>query len=474
MNLTNLLDYSNSIYGLGEKINRIERDNVKCDTKAPTVLKMLICGIFTGADSLNIMQHMYADKEKLRKSLFEKKEFIPKMTATRDCINDVDVNKITNIHYSMLNDMKANKVFENHKYRNTRVAIVDGVESFETHKTIEGLHKREHTDGSVGYYYKSLGISYLTDDFSIMLDLVPFRKNEMKDLKGDNDKIKSEGEITVLKRSIPILTEYKIEMAVMDAMFLNAPCLNAIKKENIEAVIRLKDERRSIYKDAKGLFDTTEAIKEYEIIEVKERKIIKYSKDSKKRNTDETETYIYTRDVTSSTLNKPTVKSNKTVEHPKKTVTKKVTEKVIKRVEVWSDIFQLDGYNYNNGYVRVIKTRETVIESNHEKSKEMYLVTTKLEEDLEFIIDLMHKRWTIELNCFRTLKSRYNMDHLYVGTNRAIQIITYLIMIVFNLIELYFNVHTRKYKKKINFKYILQNFKEELLSSEEFYKLFIT
>ena len=63
------------------------------------------------------------------------------------------------------------------------------------------------------------------------------------------------------------------------------------------------------------------------------------------------------------------------------------------------------------------------------------------------------------------------MDHLYIGTNNAIQIMTYLIMIVFNLIELYFNIHTKKYKKKINFKLLLQDFKEELLSGVELYKI---
>ena len=116
-----------------------------------------------------------------------------------------------------------------------------------------------------------------------------------------------------------------------------------------------------------------------------------------------------------------------------------------------------------NGYVRVIKTEENVILKGKEATKEMYLITIKLDEDIEFIVDLMHKRWTIELNCFKTLKSRFHMDHLYVGTNNAIQIITYLMMIVFNLIALYFNVHTRKHKRKINLKQVLDDFRESLL-----------
>ena len=40
--------------------------------------------------------------------------------------------------------MKKNKVFENRKYRGSEVALIDGVESFETHKDIRGLHIRNH------------------------------------------------------------------------------------------------------------------------------------------------------------------------------------------------------------------------------------------------------------------------------------------------------------------------------------------
>ena len=474
MNLIKLLDYSNIIYGLGDKINRIKRGNERSLTKASTALKMTMCGIFTSSDSMNGMQHIYATKDKVRKSLFSKKEFIPKTTATRDAINDINVSDVFELHKSMLSTMEKNKVFENHTYRNVRVAVVDGVESFETHKNIEGLHKREHSNGRTGYYYKSLGISYLADDFSIMLDLVPFEENEVKDMKEKNEKIKADGEITVFKRSMSILKKFKIEFTVLDAMFLNSPCLNALKAEGIDAVVRLKDERRNIYKDAKGLFENSNPKVQYEVVEVKERKKVNYSKKSKKKNKDETETYIVTREVTDRKLNEAIVVKNEMKEYPHKTVRQTVTEKVLKRVKVWSEVLQLDGYNYNNGYVRVIKTEETKIENGIEVTKEMYLVTTKLDEDLEFIIDLMHKRWTIELNCFKILKSRFHMDHLFIGTVNAIQIITYLMMIVFNLIALYFNVHTKKYKRKMNLKQILEDFKEDLLTSIDMYKCFVT
>ena len=128
--------------------------------------------------------------------------------------------------------------------------------------------------------------------------------------------------------------------------------------------------------------------------------------------------------------------------------------------------------DYNYGKIRILKVVETIIERGKEVEKEMYIITTMIDEDLEFIVDLMHRRWNIELKGFRKLKTRYNMKHLFIGTNNAIKLIHYLIMIVFNLIELYFNIHTKK-NKHINFDNLLENYMFDM-ATENIYKYFIT
>lgn len=470
MNLIHLLDYGNSIYNLGENINSLKRKNIQCDTEASTAIKMLMMGILSNRPSINRIQEaiFHSGKNKL-KGIFKKGEFIPKMHAFRDCINDIKYENVSTIHYEMLETMKKNKLFENHKYRGKGVALIDGVESFETHKNIEGLHLRKHKDERQGYYYKSLGIMYLADDVEVMLDLVPFNKHEVEEDKDHNIKIKSEGEITVLKRITPQLKPYHIEVAVLDCMFANTPCLNEIKNTGIDAIVKLTDERRSIYKDAKGLFKKEQPKKEYEIVEVEEIKKTKYSKESKKKNKIDKDSYSYTREQTSKKLNKQIEVENKQIQHPKKEVQKIRKEKVVKRVKVYSDLFDLDGYEY--GKVRVIKVEETMIEKGKEVTKEMYIITTLVDEDLEFIIDLMHRRWSIELKGFRKLKTRYNMKHLFIGTNNAIRLIHYLILIIFNLVELYFNIHTKK-NRHINFDNLLEDYMFDMANGS-IYKLFI-
>ena len=269
------------------------------------------------------------------------------------------------------------------------------------------------------------------------------------------------------------IKEYKIDIAVLDCMFLNAPCFNTAKDKdiNIDVIVKLTDTRRELYKDSSKLFSQQSPKKEYEIVEVIETKKIKYSKESKKKDTTKTEKYVFTRKITDSEIGKSVIVEEKTTEHPKKKVHFKKTEKVLKKVKVWADNFDMTNYDY--GKVKVIKVLEDVKEKGKIETKEMYIVTTLLDDDLEFIIDLMHRRWDIELKGFRKLKTRYNIDHLYIGTDNAIRLIMYLTMIIYNLIELYFNIHTRKYKRTINFDNLLEEYKIEIAKSNDMYKYFL-
>ena len=468
MNLTNLLDYSNSIYNFNGEINSIERKNKKTYTKPSTCLKMLIAGIFTNAKSINSIENAIFNSNNNRlNNIFSKREFIPKTHAFRDCINDIDYLDIKKIHMNIIEKLKINKFFENHNYRGSRVIIADGVETFETHKQIDGLHIRDHKDGTRGYYYKALGLMYLTEDVDIMLDMFPFENYDVKDDKENNEKIKSEGEITVLKKLLPSFKEYKAEITVLDCMFLNAPCFNTAKENGIDVIVKLTNKRLDLYKDSSRLFKKQEPKEEYEIVEVLETTTIKYSKESKKKDTTKTEKYIKTRKVTDKELNKKIIVEDKEIKHPKKIVRIKNTEKVIKKVKVWYDNFEMKNYEYDK--VKVIKVEEQTSEGN----KEIYIVTTLLNDEVEFIIDLMHKRWDIELRGFRKLKTRYNIDHLYIGTDNAIRLIIYLTMIIYNLIELYFNIHTRKYKYSINYDNLLEDYKIEVAINKEIYKYFL-
>ena len=475
MKLTNLLDFANNIYHLDENVNSVRR-NKDVPTKSSTAIKMFLTGMFCGCTSTNSMIDFVFDSKKLNKKLFKKGVSVPKQHGFDDCIIDTNFDDVKNIHKYILSIAQKNKVFKNHTYRGKRVAIIDGVESFETTKNIEGLHLRKHKDGTIGHYYKSLGVSYLGDNSNILLDMVPFKENEIEDDKDHNTRIKAEGEITVLKRSVSLLKEFEIEIAVMDAMFENTPCLNALKDEGIDCIVRIEDKRRKIYKEAEERFSKIEPTKEYEIVEISTTTKKKYSKEAKKKNTNKIKREIIVRDVTDAPIGETVVVSDEVKEHPKYVKNTIVKEKVIKKVKAWADIFIMDGYNYNEGKVKVVKTIEITKSGKKIKESEMYALTTIIDEkmDIEFIVDLMHKRWNIELKNFRNLKTNFNLDHLFIGELNAIKIITYLIMILFNLIELYTRIHTKQYLNIDSIRKMLLDFRTEVQSDPRKIKLLLS
>ena len=105
--------------------------------------------------------------------------------------------------------------------------------------------------------------------------------------------------------------------------------------------------------------------------------------------------------------------------------------------------------NYNYGKVRFIKYEEELPKGERQT---ILVVTTLLQQDVKTILKIMHSRWLIENNGFRVLKDRYNLDHCYVGELNAIRLINEIIMLVYNLVNLYINVRTRKFKESRKYK----------------------
>lgn len=76
---------------------------------------------------------------------------------------------------------------------------------------------------------------------------------------------KDEGELTGGKRLIETLYSQQghfVDVIVADGLYLNVPFLRVVLKCHMEAVIRLKDERRLIFQDAEKLFGSGEGKKE--------------------------------------------------------------------------------------------------------------------------------------------------------------------------------------------------------------------
>ena len=72
---------------------------------------------------------------------------------------------------------------------------------------------------------------------------------------------KDEGELTAAKRLIKTLHKkhhHFADVIVYDALACNAPWINTVKEYDMEAVVRVKNDRLNIVKDALGLFKLRE------------------------------------------------------------------------------------------------------------------------------------------------------------------------------------------------------------------------
>lgn len=483
--LEKLLTYANNVYQIGEQINSLTRKNLNSKIKASTGVKTVFTGIMCQNRSINEMMETIHDVKNL-KNIYKQKELKAKTHGLRDCLIDISYEQVRRINENMINKVKENKFFRKNQIDGLSVIAMDGVEEFETNKVIEGLPERVHKDGKISRYYKALGIMSVGEDRQIMIGLEELQAKESEKItekieeenkakkiseKRLQEKIKAEGEITVIKRVIPNIKKTigrDFDVVVLDALFANGPVLNCIKENKLDAVIRFKEERREIYKDAMGMFEKRESDLNYEIVEKKKNIKTKYSKESHKKNKQKNKIEQIEREITEKEIGerneiaRTIIKKGKT----KKEVIE--TEKILKRVKVWSDEFELKNYNY--GKVRFIRYEEDMPKGKHQT---VLLITTLLNQDLKTILKIMHSRWLIENNGFRVLKDRYNLDHCYVGELNAIRLMGEIIMLVYNLVNLYINIRTHEFKEsKKTMRLLKKIFEKQISENKKMYILF--
>ena len=146
----------------------------------------------------------------------------------------------------------------------------------------------------------------------------------------------------------------------------------------------------------------------------------------------------------------------------------KIYERIKIRKKVWSETFDMTGYNEP---VRVIKSLETKYSKGKEITSEIYLATNMLNHDYETILKIMHLRWNIENNGFRTLKQRFNLEHIFIGNINSINYKVQMVFIVFNLLELYMKIRL-KTEIKETWNLIVKCFMIQIHSDDNLYLLF--
>lgn len=402
--LKQMLTYINKVYDMGEKINTLKDKRIKSPVKISTITFVVLFGFMLQIRSFNRLEH-WLKKGKFKKVVPEKTK-MPRIDAVRRCLSDFDLEGLKNIHSEIIKTTIKNKVFRNGTIDGLKVVAIDGVELFEsTKKCCNKCLSRVHKNGITHYFHRSVVCSTVGSDPHIILG------QEMLEPKKDSSD-KDEGEITGAKRLIKNLYKkyhHFTDIIVADALFCKSTWIKEVLSIGMNAVVRVKDERLHIVKDALALFKCREANKEWII------------KQGNKKHT---------------------------------------------KIKAWDeDDFEMSDASIK---VRFIRFVEEIHLGDKVEIKEGWIITTDKFTSVETLWKIMHKRWDIENNAFHQLKTEWHLDHCFLHSPTGVETVLMFIIIAFNLMQLYFFRCIRGFRKKrmlqIN---IIEDIRDERLTIED-------
>lgn len=375
--------YINKVYNLGHHILNMRDIRKRRSIQLSTAVYLLIFAFAFQVSSFNDLRLWLEDKNGRFKHLFKKGTRLPKVDALRDIVKQIDCADAELIFDAIVDKAAENKILRENTINGLRVSAVDGVEVFSSKlKSCEHCLTRE-VSGETEYFHKAVACMTVGSAPHIVLGI-----EMLKPWADGSDK--DEGEMTGVKRLLKRLNKthhHFSDVIVADALYMNAPFINLVAEIGMYSVIRAKDTRLNIVRDALGLF----------------------------KKEPPSSTFIYKK----------------------------------KHVSVWdSDGFEMKGTDAN---IRFLKFVETWIgPKGRQEKREMWCITTLPKGiSAKTVWLIMHKRWDIENNGFRMLKTYFHADHCYVHGEGADENILIFIMIAFNLMELFMFRRLKDFREQV-------------------------
>ena len=177
------------------------------------------------------------------KKLLPRKQRPPSADTIRLSSTGMELEPIKKLYVEMINKARRNKMIP--AMGNFRVAAMDGTGVFSTKsRCCPACQEIHHEDGTITYQHKIVTCQMVGGKPNLILGFEPISPGE--------------GETTAAKRLVDWLKQsYNnlVDVVVVDAGFAKAPFINHLRSQNIRVVVRLKDERTYIIRDARNLFE---------------------------------------------------------------------------------------------------------------------------------------------------------------------------------------------------------------------------
>lgn len=404
----------NKVYHINSKMNSLERKNSKkVTTKASTVGKLLLAGMLTKEKSINQIMEKTHIRNKYS-NIFSKGETVPKMHGFRDGIKNLKVENIKEINRHIIKKTRSNKIYRQGTVDGLVVVGLDGVETFGTYK--KDWNNSYKTKIKVDTYNDGQKLTeekIYKKQINVVAKIVGKRPGLILDYEkvtcnGNNGKQEYEPNVGI-KLVDKLKESYGrgIDVIVADAIYLQKNFLDAVKRNGYDAVIRLKGNNTSFLNDVEGVFK----IKEGKEFKVKRR-----------------------------------------------VVTSNIHEE--RKVKCYSDVFEHNGHK-----VKAMKFEEEYKKNGKIQKDIIYIISTNLDIKEETANKIIHARWDIENNGFNELKNQWNMKHCYICEENAIDVMLEMIIMAYNIWEVYLYQHLHDFEKmKITKSGYIEEFKEKISS----------
>ena len=247
--LKGFLTYMNKVYKMDKKINRVPEVRKKPQTSIQIIMYTIFLGLLFRMDSMNHLNGWI--KTNRLKKMLPKGSRIPFMDTLRSVLKKFNVRYLHETNVDIVQKTRRNGVLRRNGIGGYTVVAIDGVELFKsTNTSCEDCLTRTRTSGGMEYFHKSVVCMSVGSAPRIILGiemLHPWHDGSGKD----------EGEQTGAKRLVQKLyTQYHhfADVVVVDALYLSNPFISLVYSLGIDVVVRMKDERFEIMKDAMELF----------------------------------------------------------------------------------------------------------------------------------------------------------------------------------------------------------------------------
>jgi len=246
-----LVSHSSKVYQLKQMVKRAQDGRTHPEIRPSTIFVVMLFFFLFRLCSMEELDRNLK-KGRFRKLIPDNERMPTSHDVVRQALLKWDLDSHRANHERFIAKFKQNKGPWQGTIDGWRVAAIDGVEMFcSKSRCCDECLTRQLKTGETEYFHRAVFAQKVGGDPRIIYETELLMKKDGSE--------KAEGETAASERLIKNMAErYGVlaDVWTLDALYARAPIIHAALDHHQHVVVRMKEERRIIMQDAKGLFDS--------------------------------------------------------------------------------------------------------------------------------------------------------------------------------------------------------------------------